>query len=395
MKKLFLLPLYWIITVSYGQWVDPAPVGGNIYYNNGNVGIGMDSAGALLDLRLSGDSDFLRLGRFSSLGRSQIVLADENRNEIWRFGMTGSGTSNFNIFNGTQDVISLKQNGNIVFSPTTGMVGIGIEPSHTLHVKGPRNIALFESNESVAYIRLQSNEGFDRRVEFANRAGGTAAIWVSEEGDALNVTRNGNVGVKTNAPVHALDVHGRLHLRDGVIQRGGTPISITQDLGLYSHVPNNWIRLVTNNSPIRFFTDIGDGGRGIEAKMSIEANGRIGIGTIFPDAKLTVKGDIHAEEVRVNLNVPGPDYVFEENYDLPTLESIQNYIQENKHLPEVPSAEEMEKDGIDLGVMNMLLLKKVEELTLHLIEQNEEVKRMKELLQLQQNEIEILKSKDQ
>ena len=61
MKKLVLLPLYWIITVSYGQWVDPAPAGGNIYYNNGNVGIGMDSPGALLDLKLSGDSDFLRL----------------------------------------------------------------------------------------------------------------------------------------------------------------------------------------------------------------------------------------------------------------------------------------------------------------------------------------------
>ena len=108
-----------------------------------------------------------------------------------------------------------------------------------------------------------------------------------------------------------------------------------------------------------------------------------------------MNGTIHSKEVRVDLNVPGPDYVFEEDYDLPTLKSLQSYIQENKHLPEVPSAKEMERDGIDLGVMNMLLLKKVEELTLHLIEQNEEVNRMKELLQSQQNEIEILKSKDQ
>lgn len=81
-------------------------------------------------------------------------------------------------------------------------------------------------------------------------------------------------------------------------------------------------------------------------------------------------GKVHAEEVKVDLSVPGPDYVFEEDYDLPSLESIQQYVKENKHLPEIPSAKELEEKGIDLGVMNMLLLKKVEELTLHLIEQN-------------------------
>ena len=101
--------------------------------------------------------------------------------------------------------------------------------------------------------------------------------------------------------------------------------------------------------------------------MRINVAGNVGIGTTNPDSKLTVKGDIHAEEVRVDLSVPGPDYVFEEDYDLPSLESIQQYVKENKHLPEVPSASEMEENGIDLGVMNMLLLKKVEELTLHLI----------------------------
>ena len=105
--------------------------------------------------------------------------------------------------------------------------------------------------------------------------------------------------------------------------------------------------------------------------LQIMSNGRVGIGTTSPDAKLAVNGDIHAEEVRVDLTVPGPDYVFEEDYDLPTLESIESYTQQNKHLPGVPSAQEMEENGIDLGVMDMLLLKKVEELTLYLIEQNE------------------------
>ncbi|MFM8739435.1 MAG: TMF family protein, partial [Cytophagales bacterium] len=107
------------------------------------------------------------------------------------------------------------------------------------------------------------------------------------------------------------------------------------------------------------------------------AAGNVGIGTTAPDAKLAVKGTVHANEVKVDLNVPGPDYVFENGYDLMSLEETKAYLDANKHLPEVPSAKEMEKNGVQLGEMNMLLLKKVEELTLHLIEmkkENEELK---------------------
>jgi hypothetical protein len=110
----------------------------------------------------------------------------------------------------------------------------------------------------------------------------------------------------------------------------------------------------------------------------------VGIGTTIPDAKLTVKGTVHANEVKVDLNVQGPDYVFEKGYDLMSLEETKAYIEANKHLPEVPSAKEMEKNGVQLGEMNLLLLKKVEELTLHLIEQNKK-------LEIQQQEINQLK----
>ena len=71
----------------------------------------------------------------------------------------------------------------------------------------------------------------------------------------------------------------------------------------------------------------------------------------------------------VDLSVPGPDYVFADHYRLTTLKEVEDFIQQNKHLPEIPSAKEMEANGVELGTMNMLLLKKIEELTLYLLEQ--------------------------
>src|SRR5690606_5941959 len=99
------------------------------------------------------------------------------------------------------------------------------------------------------------------------------------------------------------------------------------------------------------------------ARMSIAPNGKVGIGTESPDEALTVKGNIHTREIRVDLKgAIAPDYVFSNDYDLRKLSEVEDYIHENRHLPEVPSASEMEERGINLKEMNLLLLKKVEEL---------------------------------
>jgi hypothetical protein len=112
--------------------------------------------------------------------------------------------------------------------------------------------------------------------------------------------------------------------------------------------------------------------------MLIRSNGNVGIGSTNPNEKLTVNGTIYGKEVKVDLNVPGPDYVFEKDYDLQPLSEVESFINQHKHLPEIPSAEEMKANGIYLQEMNMLLLKKVEELTLHLIKQEKEIETLKQ-----------------
>jgi len=132
-----------------------------------------------------------------------------------------------------------------------------------------------------------------------------------------------------------------------------------------------------NNSSFLTVRDIGSG----TTAFIIKGNGNVGVGTSSPDALLAVKGAIHANEVRVDLSVPGPDYVFESDYKLASLEEIKNYIDQNKHLPEIPSAKEMEKNGVQLGEMNMLLLKKIEELTLHILEQERKIQEQEKRIQ--------------
>ncbi|RUT71267.1 hypothetical protein D0817_05135 [Flavobacterium cupreum] len=125
------------------------------------------------------------------------------------------------------------------------------------------------------------------------------------------------------------------------------------------------------------------------AQIAIKAtqNGYVGIGTTIPDEKLTVDGKIHAKEVRVDLLSPMtvPDYVFTTDYKLKTLKEVEEYIKKNNHLPEIPSAKEIEKNGLMLAEMNMSLLKKIEELTLYSIEQNKKI-------EAQTKEIESLKN---
>lgn len=105
----------------------------------------------------------------------------------------------------------------------------------------------------------------------------------------------------------------------------------------------------------------------IEA-MRINAGGNVSIGITDPQGyKLAVNGTIHTQEVKVDMT-GWSDYVFKPTYKLPSLIEIKNYIGQHQHLPEMPSAIEIEKNGVNLGEMVKLQTKKIEELTLYLIE---------------------------
>ncbi|ACU03277.1 hypothetical protein [Pedobacter heparinus] len=109
-------------------------------------------------------------------------------------------------------------------------------------------------------------------------------------------------------------------------------------------------------------------------------NGDVGIGTTDPKGyKLAVNGKIRAQEIKVEAS-PWPDYVFTKDYQLPTLQQTENHIKEKGHLPGIPSAEEVKANGIDLGEMNAKLLQKIEELTLHAIEQNRKIMNLEEII---------------
>ena len=108
----------------------------------------------------------------------------------------------------------------------------------------------------------------------------------------------------------------------------------------------------------------------------LSVNGNVGIGTLDTQGhKLAVNGTIRAKEILVESN--WADFVFKKGYKLPTLREVEEYIKKKGTLPDVPSEEEIKANGVNLGATNALLLQKIEELTLYVIQQQKEIEELK------------------
>lgn len=229
--------------------------------------------------------------------------------------------------------------------------------------------------------------------------GSVLAQWTTNGTNIYN-TNTGNVGICISSPVSKLEI---LQSGGGSGQNvglkiwagntntyfGNSQIQFSYGGGGYLHAIKSRHSSATlaGNSFDFFLWQPGDP---INSEGSL--NGNVGIGTFTPNQKLTVNGTVYGKEVKVDLNVPAPDYVFENDYSLTSLEDLQYYIEEFKHLPEVPSAVQMEKEGIDMARMNMMLLKKVEELTLYVINQDKEIKALKKEFDCRNSTIQSVKN---
>ncbi len=281
-------------------------------------------------------------------------------------------TGNLNHWNAAQDT-----NTNLIWSSYSnkyfkingatfrqdGKVGIGIDnPVTTLHVNGSvagRNMLIVNADPGNDQTPLLSQLILENR----GTGGGTYswAVQTAAVGGGFGVEPNSfelweypNTAVVSSSLIRPRFIVSKSH------QASAVPLPVVID-------PNGRLAL---------------GGFSNAGANMLSVNGNVGIGTDDSKGyKLAVAGNMIAEKIKVKLQTAWPDYVFDEDYKPMKLSAVEQFIKQNKHLPGIPSAAEIKKNDMDVAEINVALLKKVEELTLHLIEMEKELKALKERVQ--------------
>jgi hypothetical protein len=390
---------------TYGQTLYvPSSTGGIGTSSNGNVGIGTASPDHLFLIHNS-NNPTLGIGKpnqntngLSSLAFSAGNATQQNSFFVRYFKdatadrlafIGGGGTENLTVLNnGRVGIGTNAPRGKFdVNGVGSGSIYLTDDPnagsSQSLFLPGHIFLSPYSGgNVSYFQARRPDNSG-TMAIQFRTTSAGSLV-------ESMFIGGNGNIGMGTTIPQASVE-----------IKRPDASVYITASNATGSGIgnPSLYINRMSEGLKLEYVpnvlarisnTYVGPSGHLAFAtagqdRLFITGNGDIGIGTTDPKGyKLAVAGKAIAEEVVVKLQSNWPDYVFEKDYNLPTLAEVENYINQNKHLPEVPAAKEMEKNGVNLGEMNMLLLKKVEELTLYVLEQHK-------TSQIQSNEIKLLK----
>lgn len=230
----------------------------------------------------------------------------------------------------------------------------------------------------------------------------------SLRGDYVSILReDGKVGLLTLNPKAALHV-GNIRANspyaalifgvpedagNQVVPYGGSPGGYNIDFHTWRDVVQDQIgariraerinNFVPNSALVQgmdlvFSTSSGGTQADLKERMRIKNNGQVAIGTDNPsDYKLAVGGVIGAQRLKVTMT-GWSDFVFHPSYNLISLQALQQFIRDNGHLPGIPTEREVLANGVDVGEMNKLLLQKVEELTLYLLEVNKKVEQQQE-----------------
>ncbi|MBI2273962.1 MAG: hypothetical protein HYU70_09215 [Bacteroidetes bacterium] len=273
---------------------------------------------------------------------------------------------------------------------SNGNVGVGTtSPVSTLHIQQPGDIA----TGFVKGIRL---EGLNYAYQLSTGVQGVSNSYfgiadVTNNAYRLVINDLGKIGIGTTNPQHNLDVQnvpngGGVSVGDGDLLTEDKSANIylrpsTSSSARAVH-QRNWLLSTYYDMDAGSFSIRNSNNPGSDpyldgiTRFLITKDGRVGIGTTSPSEKFSVNGNISAKKIIVTQS-GWSDYVFANDYKLRSLSALEAFIKQNKHLPEMPSAKEVEEQGISVGDNQALLLKKIEELTLYVIRQQKEIEDLK------------------
>ena len=252
--------------------------------------------------------------------------------------------------------------------PSSGNVGIGTtSPIQPLDVRGwiyttgslqvdGGDVFISRLNTPYGYVCRPDSNGY-RNLEFAVAGGGPLDNLILNSAASYFT---GIVGVNTPSPTATLDVFN--------------PASSSLQKGLFLHSGSFGTGA---NAQARYFLKAQDDGNGA-TQFILHGDGSVGIRTDVENGyALSVNGDAICTRMVVLLKANWPDYVFDRKYQLTPLRKIEKYIRDNHHLPDMPSADSVAKVGVVIGAGQAALLRKIEEMTLYIIDQNKSLDELK------------------